>query len=77
MSRGEIYELHINYYIEKNYLCVYLACVTLFYGIMYSACTCIYISTYVVLLKPPRIGGVKVYTENVRRDEIYMDLDIM
>ncbi|KAL3835824.1 hypothetical protein ACJMK2_021294 [Sinanodonta woodiana] len=26
---------------------------------------------------PPRIGGVKVYTENVRRDEIYMDLDII
>ncbi|XP_021349664.1 extended synaptotagmin-2-like isoform X3 [Mizuhopecten yessoensis] len=26
---------------------------------------------------PPRIGGVKVYTENVRRDEIYLDLDII
>ena len=26
---------------------------------------------------PPRIGGVKVYTKNVRRDEIYMDLDII
>ncbi|KAK6182627.1 hypothetical protein SNE40_010269 [Patella caerulea] len=26
---------------------------------------------------PPRIGGVKVYTENVRRDEIYMDLEII
>lgn len=26
---------------------------------------------------PPRIGGVKVYTENVRRDEIYIDLDII
>lgn len=26
---------------------------------------------------PPRIGGVKVYTENVKRDEIYMDLDII
>ncbi|KAK3105614.1 hypothetical protein FSP39_001841 [Pinctada imbricata] len=26
---------------------------------------------------PPRIGGVKVHTENVRRDEIYMDLDII
>lgn len=26
---------------------------------------------------PPRIGGVKVYTNNVKRDEIYMDLDII
>ncbi|XP_052265318.1 extended synaptotagmin-2-like isoform X2 [Dreissena polymorpha] len=26
---------------------------------------------------PPRIGGVKVYTEKVKRDEIYMDLDII
>lgn len=26
---------------------------------------------------PPRIGGVKVYTEHVKRDEIYMDLDII
>ncbi|XP_067685941.1 extended synaptotagmin-2-like [Haliotis asinina] len=26
---------------------------------------------------PPRIGGVKVYTQNVRRDEIYMDLEIV
>ncbi|ESO96571.1 extended synaptotagmin-like protein 2-like protein variant [Lottia gigantea] len=26
---------------------------------------------------PPRIGGIKVYTENVRRDEIYMDLEII
>ncbi|KAL5010091.1 hypothetical protein ScPMuIL_012396 [Solemya velum] len=26
---------------------------------------------------PPRIGGVKVYSQNVRRDEIYMDLDII
>ncbi|KAK7092651.1 extended synaptotagmin-2-like isoform X3 [Littorina saxatilis] len=25
---------------------------------------------------PPRIGGVKVYTSQVRRDEIYMDLEI-
>ncbi|KAL8564138.1 hypothetical protein ACOMHN_035743 [Nucella lapillus] len=25
---------------------------------------------------PPRIGGVKVYTSEVRRDEIYMDLEI-
>jgi hypothetical protein len=29
------------------------------------------------IFQPPRIGGVKVYTKNVRRDEIYMDLDIM
>ncbi|KAK7485817.1 hypothetical protein BaRGS_00022917, partial [Batillaria attramentaria] len=26
--------------------------------------------------RPPRIGGVKVYTTEVRRDEIYMDLEI-
>lgn len=26
---------------------------------------------------PPRIGGVKVFTKNVKRDEIYMDLDLM
>ncbi|XP_045210461.2 extended synaptotagmin-2-like isoform X2 [Mercenaria mercenaria] len=26
---------------------------------------------------PPRIGGVKVYTEKVKRDEIYMDLDLI
>lgn len=26
---------------------------------------------------PPRIGGVKVYTERVKRDEIYMDIEIL
>lgn len=27
--------------------------------------------------QPPRIGGVKVYVDNVKRDEIYMDMEIM
>lgn len=41
-----------------------------------SLVICIWMLVFVVF-QPPRIGGVKVYTKNVRRDEIYMDLDIM
>ena len=26
---------------------------------------------------PPRIGGIKVYTQHVRRDEIIMDMEIL
>jgi len=33
--------------------------------------------SFLRIFQPPRIGGVKVYTEKVKRDEIYMDLDIM
>ena len=29
------------------------------------------------LFQPPRIGGIKVYTENVRRDEVIMDMEIL
>lgn len=29
------------------------------------------------VLKAPRIGGIKVYTENVKRSEVIMDIDVM
>ena len=29
------------------------------------------------MAQPPRIGGVKVYTEEVGRDEIILDLEIL
>ena len=29
------------------------------------------------ICKAPRIGGIKVYTENVKRSEVIMDIDVM
>lgn len=29
-----------------------------------------------LFFQPPRVGGIKVYTTTVRRDEVYMDLEI-
>ena len=46
----------------------------MFLGSFSKAYTC---TCHISHFQPPRIGGVKVYTEHVKRDEIYMDLDIM
>jgi len=29
------------------------------------------------LFQPPRIGGVKVYIDNIRRNEVIMDMEIL
>jgi len=30
-----------------------------------------------VILQPPRVGGVKVYIDNIRRNEVIMDMEIV
>ena len=29
------------------------------------------------MFQPPRVGGVKVYIDNIRRNEIIMDMEIL
>ena len=29
------------------------------------------------ILQPPRVGGVKVYIDNIRRNEVIMDMEIV
>jgi len=34
-------------------------------------------STHFILIQPPRIGGIKVYDQNVSRSEVIMDIDLL
>lgn len=54
-----------------------LAAIMIYWYYMYISIVIFIWMLVCVIFQPPRIGGVKVYTKNVRRDEIYMDLDIM